>query len=182
VAARPREEPVYDVSDWIEEERRMGQFHARDVEFTKIKIGRQKLLEELKKNRDKHKTEFEVALKGYQKAFQARLEEMVVIVKEAIEKEQRVQFSTGPLSLDVPQDHTADYDAVIAMLEWHEGEFVKLSYHEVQCYLRDKWDWKDKHALAFANYSGPAGPQGATGELGPRGFEPMRRSQVIRRI
>ena len=97
---------------------------------------------------------------------------LVQAVTLAIEKEAPVRFEAN-FGLSAPEDHTADYDAAIEMLEWHEEPQVVLSVHEFQCYVRNKWDWTSRHRATVAAYSGPAG--GIGDYVAADAFAPMRR-------
>ncbi len=41
-----------------------------------------------------------------------------------------------------PQDHTADYDRTIAMLEMCVDEQIEITSAEFDCYVMDNWAWK----------------------------------------
>ena len=55
------------------------------------------------------------------------------------------------LSLPEPQDHTEDYDSVIAMLEMSVEDIIELDADSFQRYVLDKWSWK--RAADFTNLS-----------------------------
>jgi hypothetical protein len=55
-----------------------------------------------------------------------------------------------------PEDHTRDYDRVIAMLERHQGEAIDLLEDDFAMYVQDDWAWKAQFLASNSGYSGKA--------------------------
>lgn len=100
-----------------------------------VLISRDKLLVEMKKNRELHRKQFEEALEGWKDRVLEELEKSVSDAKK------RLRFSTH-INLPRPEDHTSEYDAVIDQVEWNEEDQVELDLHSFNQFVRDDWGWK----------------------------------------
>lgn len=112
----------------------------------KIKVNREQLLTELKKNRAQHMTVFEEAKVGYREralaALRARLDELMS------GKLTSLQFNLAP-----PQCNVSAYDTVIQMLEWSKDASIEMDASEFRMLVQDEWDWADAWLLSNATYS-----------------------------
>ncbi len=132
----------------------------RDVEVIRLD-----LLETLRENRLKHIKNYREAVKGYKAAAQARLTldggkavgkltANLEEVRKSIDKfdpSQPHEFSDCfvlvrqiVMTLPVSRSYEEQYDAAIAIAEWEVNDVMKLSFHEFNCFVRDKWDWTDE--------------------------------------
>jgi hypothetical protein len=112
-----------------------------------VKVKRIDLLAKIKVNRDGHRDLFLKAQEGYRLDFIAELEQHL---KDARDRKK----ITRSLSLPEPQDHTEDYDSVIAMLEMSVEDTIELDAGSFQQYVLDKWTWKravDVTNMAYAS-------------------------------
>jgi hypothetical protein len=105
------------------------------------------LLEKLKENRAKHSECYQEARDGYLNQAQERLSEVIAKLREG--KAVALHFN-----LHVPEDHTKDYDTVIAMIEAHTEGKITLTTGEFRMFVEDEWDWSDHWLLQNAGYSG----------------------------
>ncbi|MGD9726573.1 MAG: hypothetical protein AB7V39_09270, partial [Nitrospiraceae bacterium] len=55
--------------------------------------------------------------------------------------------------LDKPQDYSESYELAIEIMTWERETEVKLSINDFQCYVRDKWNWKDQFRNSVLNYA-----------------------------
>lgn len=111
-----------------------------------VKLHRNKLLVVLTDNRAKHRELFEKAFDGYR-------QECITILTTNLEllhknKRQIVHFGERP-----PEDHTAEYDQVIRMLEMSVDEVVELSHSEFSQYVQDDWNWKQSWSVSNMKYT-----------------------------
>jgi hypothetical protein len=106
----------------------------------KVTVKKEELLEKLKANREAHKELFSKAQKVYR---QDMIEELDRMLAEAKAGKQIRRAITMP----EPQDHTADYNRVIAMVEMSVSPFVELYADDFDKYVMDNWSWS-AHALA----------------------------------
>lgn len=112
-----------------------------------VKVKRVELLSKLQANRDSHRDLFLKAQDGYRK----------VVIDELDKSLQDARNGKGLrvyISIQAPQDHTSDYDNVIAMLEMSVDDVIELDAGSFQSYVMDKWQWA---AAAFATNSMYAG-------------------------
>jgi hypothetical protein len=111
-----------------------------------IKVDKAKLIKKLKKNRKAHRDEFLRA--------QARYREKVI---ELFDQRLREMRNGGKVKIYVdlpePEDHTADFDTVISMMEWSQGKKVILSTREFQTYVENKWGWQQSFAANTQAYT-----------------------------
>ena len=100
-----------------------------------VTVKRLDLLTRVKKNRGAHRDLFLKAQKGYRKAVIKELDQMLQEAKEGKPIRRAIQ-------LPEPEDHTADYDRVIDMLEMSIHSTIQIAEHEFDQYVRDNWEWK----------------------------------------
>lgn len=111
-----------------------------------VRVERLVLLEKLEENRDAHRDLFLEAQKGYRKAVIKELDQML---QEARDGRPIRRY----LELPEPQDHTNDYDNVIAMLEMSVDETIELTSTDFSQYVRDDWSWKALAQLVNTSYT-----------------------------
>jgi len=104
------------------------------VETTKIKTA--DLLTTVQENRDKHKTEFEKALKKWRKTATKALR------KAADKAEKDGDINQDPLGgLPKPVHYLKSYDTVIRRLQMEVEKTVELDDREFQSWVLDQWQW-----------------------------------------
>lgn len=108
-----------------------------------VKVKRTELLEVLTKNRGEHR---EVFLQGQVKFREAVIERLDAML-EAARAGRKIQQHVG---LTAPEDHTGDYDRVIAMLGMSVDETITLSAHEFESYVMDRWQWARQFGATVA--------------------------------
>jgi hypothetical protein len=111
-----------------------------------VKVKAVDLLKILKLNRAGHRENYEKAFDGYRKECIRVLEQNLNLLKEG--KKQAVQFSEIP-----PDDHTEDYDRVIAMLEMSVDKTIELTASDFAQYVQDNWVWKHSWTASNSKYS-----------------------------
>lgn len=111
-----------------------------------VTVDKADLLDKMRSNRDGHRDQFLRALEGYRKAVVAELEKHLDMARTNGPIHLRVQLPT-------PQDHTADYDRVIGMLEMSTGDEIGLSEADYECYVLDDWDWSQHVQATSSRYS-----------------------------
>jgi hypothetical protein len=57
------------------------------------------------------------------------------------------------VSIPRPEDHTADYNRAIKMIEMHEGDTITLGEDEFAQLVMDDWAWKRQFLDSSAMYS-----------------------------
>ena len=117
-----------------------------------VRVGTQWLLERLRDNRSNHRANFEKALGVYRTE---AIEELERSLREAREGKPIRRY----VAIPQPEDHTEDYDLVIAMLEASADEHVELQSHEFQTYALDKWGWIESFGTNTMSYANKAPPK-----------------------
>lgn len=111
-----------------------------------ITVNKDELLTKLRENRENHRTVFEAALEGYRLQAVATLEEKLAALTAG-------RLPELKLGLVIPQDHTKDYDRVIAMVQMHTSSTFRLSEYDFQSYVMDDWDWKRQFVRTSSSYA-----------------------------
>lgn len=112
-----------------------------------VDIDKNELLEILKANRTKHREVFEKAVEKYRTKALAILEENIKDILENPGYPTVIAFR-----LPVPEDHTSDYERVIAMLNMHTGPTIRLGEGKYANYVNDEWSWSKAWAGSTAAY------------------------------
>lgn len=124
-------------------------FVAGGEEGSTIKVKKTELLEKLLDNRRTHMEEYATAYKAYRKTVELAL---VRKLREVRHSKEEFNLYDG-LNLPAPEDHTEDYDRVIAMLNMCTSEEVFISEQEFTKYAMDNWGWKNQFQATNATYS-----------------------------
>jgi hypothetical protein len=115
---------------------------AGDITIT---VNKELLLSKLKENREYHHDLYEKAWEGYCKLARQALEDMLALIKD------RKPIARG-IGHIPPEDHTADYDDVIDMLDWSLGDEVELTQTQFIQYVKDDWGWKEQWTSSNTSY------------------------------
>ena len=119
--------------------------YARDI--SEVRMHKVVLIKHLKENRDNHRGLFEEAMEAYRKKAIEELEKHIERIKSGAPEKVHV-------SLPLPEDHTEDYNRVIAMLEHGLDDEVILSEHDYSQYVQDNWGWVASFEGSYAMYTG----------------------------
>lgn len=111
----------------------------------KIRIEVSRLKAVLEENREKHRGIFEQAMVGYREGAIKELDRMIKDAREG----RKIKRA---LSLVQPVDQTADYDRALRMLELTADEVVELEEHEFDCYVMDRWHWRNQFLSSNSAY------------------------------
>lgn len=130
-----------------------------DTSIKEVKVNREKLLATLKTNLETHKAAYEDALSGYYEEKDRKLAALHAATTEATanstdDTRRAVHKAYESFSrLPRPQDHSESYELAIEIMTWETETEVKLSINDFQCYVRDKWNWKDQFRNSVLNYA-----------------------------
>lgn len=116
-----------------------------------VKVDKNKLLERLKENREKHCAEFGVIFDAYRNKVSNLMkedaEELQIFAMKVLDlpRDQLVEATSYKfLSIPRPEDHSADYDRAIDRIEWEQEKFVIITEDDFNCYVRDEWQWRQR--------------------------------------
>lgn len=104
------------------------------------------LLKKLEENRAEHREIFEEAVTGYK-------EQAIKLLEQHIKRIKNGKMEQVVVSLPVPEDHTIDYDRVIAMLNMHVEDTVQIPEDEFRAYVMDDWNWRRQFLASASSYS-----------------------------
>lgn len=114
-----------------------------------IKVDVTELRDKVATNRTAHRAIFEEAVEGYKKRSLAILEEHIAEVKSG-------RMTRIAVSLPYPEDHTADYDRVLAMLDMSLENSIEIDETTFSSYVMDDWQWKRQFLTSNSAYSATA--------------------------
>lgn len=99
-----------------------------------MKVNKGVITSILYRNREAHASLFTEA----QAVFRAvAIEELAGMLKDAVDgKAIRRRINLSP-----PEDHTADYDKMLGLLNISDDAQVDLTIAEYDCYVNDNWHW-----------------------------------------
>ena len=140
----------------VEHEQTVEAFHSIEAEallvdattvMKQVRVYKAKLLLILKKNRSEHREVFLQAQKTFRvvaiKALDAQL--------KAARKGRPFELA-NLVRLTAPEDHTADYDRSIQMLDMSVETEIVISEQEFQNYVQDIWNWSREWAGSNMRY------------------------------
>jgi hypothetical protein len=114
-----------------------------------VRVRTEQLKERITTNRDTHAREFAEAVDGWAKEV-AQLMRADIAAIEAGERRKLTILDS------IPDNHTADYDRVLEMLDMSVDEFQTLDMETFRQYVMDDWSWKARWSVSTAKYlSGP---------------------------
>lgn len=99
-----------------------------------MKVNKATLKLILGKNRDNHRGLFLKAQKVYRELVINELDKMLKDAKDGASIRRRINFSA-------PEDHTAEYDKLIGLLDLSLEDKVDLTLGEYDAYVNDNWAW-----------------------------------------
>lgn len=114
-----------------------------------VKVNKAELLTKLRENRAGHRAIFEEALDGYHK-------KVIKLLQKHIDRARKNKREQVYVSIPFPQDHTDDYDTIIAMIEMSIEDTVELDQREFANYVLDEWSWKQEFLTSNSMYSASA--------------------------
>ena len=109
----------------------------------KINVSKTRLLETLRYNRTEHAKELVILRKNYLDTIRGKLE----TAEKDLTKVNEIRHVLPP------EDHTKDYDQLIAMLEYADNQNIDLTSSEFDQFVQDNWDWKDRNRNSSSLYN-----------------------------
>ena len=103
------------------------------------------LLEVLRQNRDLHREKFLDAQVQFRQRAVYELDRSLADARKGNEVRLFIQ-------LPEPEDHTADYDREIRMLEMHQGDTIDIRAGQFDQLVMDRWGWSGSFAANTLSY------------------------------
>jgi len=110
-----------------------------------IRVDKVELLKALIENRETHGAAYEKAKAGYIRVTTEQVKTYLTRLAngELLER----AFLPAP-----PEDHTSDYDDVIAMMTWSTDDTIELGQQQFKQYFNDDWGWKENWMVSNTAY------------------------------
>lgn len=119
-----------------------------------ITIAKLRLLDKLEQNKTAHDEAFHEASAAFYEKFSKELE---AVTEHVASEELNYHQAIRELQAErPPQGHCDEYEREIQMLEFEEGETIKLTSEEFTRYVLDEWHWKEEFATSYLNTTGKA--------------------------
>lgn len=110
-----------------------------------VTVDKGDLITTIRRNRDAHREIFERA----QEAYRAK---WIALLDERLRDAERGHKINRLFALPEPEDHTADFDTALRMLEWEvEGE-VELTRRDFERFVENRWEWAQSFATSTVSY------------------------------
>lgn len=113
-----------------------------------VNVARSQLLEAIKKNREIHAAEYEVALVD----FKTRLQEDLKAALEKVATKEPRDLSRFSVAVRFPQSHVQEYDDVIEMLEMSVDDTIELDSESFKAYIKNEWSWTNQFKAMTESY------------------------------
>ena len=107
------------------------------------------LLDKLRANRIEHVQIVKEAREGYLQAAKKALRKKLKELADG-------RVTSLSFGLTLPSDRTADFDAIIGMLEMSSDTEVTLDIKDFHKFVENKWDWTHSFLLSNSVYSATA--------------------------
>ncbi len=113
-----------------------------------VKVDKDRLIERLKENRDRHEREYQEAVGGYKSR-------LVFVLQRMLEAAKRKEVVSHKIDLKIPKDHAQEYEKALAAMEWDQDVTLHLTQAEFDRYVLDAWPWKKRFMAIHASYIAP---------------------------
>lgn len=114
-----------------------------------VKVKRDELLGVLKVNREKHQQIFGEALDGYKV-------KVIETLERTLNQARSGERVSEHITIPRPINQTHEYNRAIRMMEMSVEPEVTLTTQEFDCYVMDRWHWKQQFLASNSLYSGTA--------------------------
>jgi hypothetical protein len=120
----------------------LGRMGDQGGVMREIVVERERLLQRLDENRERHAREYAEAHEMFRVAVIARLREMAEQAQAGGAVETRV-------GIEEPHSYVAEYDVAIDLFGMDVRAEVPLDEREARKYLRDEWEWRAHFAATL---------------------------------
>ena len=117
-----------------------------------ITIEKQRLITKLGENLKGHEEAFKEATTAFYEQLNATLAEVShKVAKEEMNHKEVMKALREPAP---PEAHSDDYVREMTMLEYEEGDTIKLAPEEFTKFVMDEWYWRDEFANSYRMSTG----------------------------
>lgn len=111
-----------------------------------VKVKKADLLAKLEANHKAHRDLVVKAWEGY------RIKS-VELLDQALERARKGSRENVCVVLEMPQDHSKDYERVIEMLRMSVDDEIVLEEHDFSTYVLDRWEWSARATASNTAYA-----------------------------
>lgn len=115
-----------------------------------ITVARDDLLVALRRNLEVHKSEYLEAFEDYKKILKESL-------KKALQNAEANNFEKVDVQIAKPQNHEADYQRAIDMIEVSTNTEFTIDGDSYAAYFKNEWPWKRTFDVLAASYKSGIG-------------------------
>lgn len=112
----------------------------------KVKVHVSDLLDELIKNRDKHRQTFLDAADAYR-------HEAIKVLDQALEEAKKGKRIMRAIGLIEPVDMTREYNQAIGMLQMTIDEHIEITAEQYKNFVMDDWSWSAQVTASNTAYT-----------------------------
>jgi lipoate-protein ligase A len=118
-----------------------------------VKVDRQRLLEVLKQNREKHSIEYAQAIKDYRVSLLQDLTAAVAALDVAATPQ---QISKVKVQFEAPENHDTDFREAIEIFEESVQEHIELDGDTFRQFFKNQWAWRARFQELAGFYNSKA--------------------------
>ena len=119
--------------------------YSNRTDIDEVLMQKDDLLNIVLKNRHNHRDQYEAAMEGYKIL-------TIEVLEERLEQIKNDEPKQVTLMLPLPEDHTDDYDEIIAMLKSNRADEITLDQQSYRTYVLDKWGWSASWTTSNTGY------------------------------
>ena len=108
------------------------------------------LIRILEDNKKKHDAIYNAAVEGYWAEAEEKLNEKLAKIRE---KKQVDPY----LGIAFPENHAEDYEEILQSLELSVHNEIELNQNQFNCYVRNKWNWREQFVASNSYYADKVG-------------------------
>jgi hypothetical protein len=130
-------------------------FQEHGWDDREVKVRRNDLLTELRKNREQHIRDYKEACEGYREQAIRRIDEIAADLRKKIhdlKEGQTIAIMNVVFGLNAPVSHEKSYDQIIKMVEMSVDDEIVLTAGQFACFVMDDWEWKAEWTGSMAQY------------------------------
>lgn len=106
-----------------------------------VTVSKTHLLEVMKQNLEQHRADYATALSDYH---QRLIDDLKLALKKVSKVEDPSTLKKFNFNVPFPENHEADYQEVIEMLEMSVEENITLDSRSFKAYVKNEWDWAQR--------------------------------------
>ena len=123
-----------------------------------IEVLKGRLVERLQENLENHKKNFKEAWAGYLDARSVAISRIGEVATNADSNNRKDRKKLNEVytlfqNLDVPQDHSKDYEQALGLMEWEVSDKLELSIQDFEYFINDNWNWTGKFRRTMSSYT-----------------------------